>query len=73
MELMNLRLYRSLCQKKFQAFKVTPMGNASAQELFERVKVERATGSTLAAREFSDYRVTLDGKELERFKTVVAI
>lgn len=49
------------------------MGNASAQELFDRVKVERATDSGRAAREFSDYRVTLDGKELAQFKTVVSL
>jgi CRISPR-associated protein Csd2 len=49
------------------------MGNASAQELFDRVKAERATDIAKAAREFSDYRVTLDGKELEQFKTVVSV
>ena len=49
------------------------MGNASAQELFDRVKAERATDSGKAAREFSDYRVTLDGKELKEFKTVAAV
>ena len=49
------------------------MGNASAQELFDRVKAERATDVAKAARDFSDYRVTLDGKELKEFKTVVAV
>ncbi|HNV36541.1 MAG TPA: type I-C CRISPR-associated protein Cas7/Csd2 [Rectinema sp.] len=49
------------------------MGNASAQELFDRVKVERATDPTKPARDFSDYRVTLDGQELEEFKTVVSV
>ena len=49
------------------------MGNKSAQELFDRVKAERATDSGKAAREFSDYKVTLDGKELTQFKTVVAV
>jgi hypothetical protein len=49
------------------------MGNASAQELFDRVKAERATDAGKAAREFSDYRVTLDGKELMQFKRVVAV
>jgi CRISPR-associated protein Csd2 len=49
------------------------MGNASAQELFDRVKAERATDSGKAAREFSDYRVTLDGKEIKEFKTVVPV
>jgi CRISPR-associated protein Csd2 len=49
------------------------MGNASAQELFDRVEVERATDPTKPARDFSDYRVTLDGQELEEFKTVVSV
>jgi hypothetical protein len=49
------------------------MGNASAQELFDRVEVERATDPTKPARDFSDYRVTLDGQELEEFKTVVEV
>lgn len=51
----------------------SPMGNRSAQELFDRVKVERATDSTKPARDFSDYRVTLDGQELKEFKTVVSV
>lgn len=51
----------------------SPMGNASAQDLFDRVKAERATDSTKAARDFSDYRVTLDGKELAEFKKIVTV
>ena len=49
------------------------MGNASAQELFDRVKAERASDPTKAAREFPDYKVTLDGTELKEFKTVVTV
>jgi len=50
------------------------MGNASAQELFDRVKVERATDPTKPARDFSDYKVTLDRQELkEGFKTVINV
>lgn len=49
------------------------MGNKSAQELFDRVKVERATDTAKAARDFSDYIVTLDGVELKEFKTVVSV
>ncbi len=49
------------------------MGNKSAQELFDRVKVERATDTAKAARDFSDYKVTLDGVELKEFKTVVSV
>lgn len=51
----------------------SPMGSASAQDLFDRVKAERATDPSKAAREFSDYRVTLDGKELREFRTVVGV
>lgn len=49
------------------------MGNRGAQELFDRVKVERATDAAKAARDFSDYRVTLDGVEVKEFKTVVPV
>jgi CRISPR-associated protein Csd2 len=49
------------------------MGNASAQELFDRVKAERKGPKEKAARDFSDYSVTLDGKELSQFKTVVSV
>ncbi|HNX73722.1 MAG TPA: type I-C CRISPR-associated protein Cas7/Csd2 [Spirochaetales bacterium] len=49
------------------------MGNASAQQLFDRVKVERVTEPTKPARDFSDYKVTLDGQELEKFRTVVSV
>lgn len=49
------------------------MGSASAQDLFDRVKAERVGDAARAAREFLDYRVTLDGKELAEFKTVVAV
>ncbi len=49
------------------------MGNASAQDLFDRVKVERASDTSIAARDFSDYRVALDGTVLEAFKTVVPV
>jgi CRISPR-associated protein Csd2 len=49
------------------------MGNSSAQDLFDRVKAERSTDAGKAARDFSDYRVMLDGKELTGFKTVVPV
>jgi len=51
----------------------SPLGNASAQELFDRVKVERISDPTTSARDFSDYRVTLDGKELQAFKMLVSV
>lgn len=49
------------------------MGNASAHELFDRVKVERSTDPTKPARDFSDYKVMLDGQELKEFKTLVSV
>ena len=49
------------------------IGNKGAQELFDRVKAERATDAAKAARDFSDYRVTLDGVEVKKFKTVVLV
>jgi len=45
----------------------------SAQALFDRVKAERATDPSKPTRDFSDYRVTLDGEEIEVFKTVVPV
>lgn len=49
------------------------MGNASAQDLFDRVKVERSADTALAARDFSDYRVLLDGTELKQFKSEILV
>ncbi len=49
------------------------MGNKSAQVLFDRVTTERCTDQTKAPRDFSDYKVMLDGKELKEFKTVVQV
>jgi len=49
------------------------MGNANSQDLFERVKATRISDSAKAARDFVDYKITLDGNELTKFKTVVSI
>ncbi len=49
------------------------MGNASAQDLFDRISVERVSDRAIAARDFSDYRIVLDGKELDQFKTEVVV
>ncbi|MBL8966584.1 MAG: type I-C CRISPR-associated protein Cas7/Csd2 [Spirochaetaceae bacterium] len=49
------------------------MGNKPAHEVFDRLKVERASDQALPPRDFSDYRITLDGKELSQFKTVVSV
>jgi len=51
----------------------TPMGNAPVQDLFVRVKVKHATGTEKPARDFSDYSITLDDKELAQFKTIVPV
>ncbi|WP_321991569.1 type I-C CRISPR-associated protein Cas7/Csd2 [Marispirochaeta aestuarii] len=47
------------------------MGNKPAQELFDRITSSRKTDGP--ARNFSDYGIELDGKELAEFKTVVAV
>ncbi|GHV62031.1 type I-C CRISPR-associated protein Cas7/Csd2 [Spirochaetia bacterium] len=49
------------------------MGNKPAQELFDRVTViRRDNDKELPARDFSAYTISLDGKELREFKTVVS-
>jgi CRISPR-associated protein Csd2 len=48
------------------------MGNKPAQELFDRVKIERKNKNA-PTRDFSDYKVSLDGKEIGDFKTLVSI
>lgn len=47
------------------------MGNKPAQELFDRVSFRRKTDGP--ARDFSDYAVDLDGKELIDFKVIVHV
>lgn len=49
------------------------MGNASAESLFERVSVMPSDGAHVPARDFSDYKVCLDGNELKQFKTIVDV
>lgn len=49
------------------------MGNKPAQELFARVNVERNKRRNGPARDFSDYTVTLDGKEVNGFRTLVSV
>ncbi|MGO8695703.1 MAG: type I-C CRISPR-associated protein Cas7/Csd2 [Rectinemataceae bacterium] len=49
------------------------MGNKPAYELFDRVKAERNSDQQKPARDFSDYRVTLDDQEIKQFKTVVPV
>ena len=47
------------------------MGNKPAQELFDRINFRRKTEGP--ARDFSDYSIDLDGKELTEFKTIVPV
>jgi CRISPR-associated protein Csd2 len=47
------------------------LGDASAQDLFARVSVERKTDSEKPARSFSDYEISLDGKALNERKTLI--
>jgi CRISPR-associated protein Csd2 len=49
------------------------MGTRSAQELFDRVKIERKDNGAVPPRDFSAYDVTLDGKALTGFKTVISV
>ena len=51
----------------------SPMGNKPAQELFDRIKIERKDAGTGPARDFSAYTISLDGKALTNFKTVVSV
>jgi CRISPR-associated protein Csd2 len=47
------------------------MGNKPVHELFERVGFKRKTQGP--ARDFTDYQIDLDGKELMEFKSVVSV
>ena len=49
------------------------MGNIPVQDLFDRVKAERKEPNSGPARGFSDYAISLDGKALTEFKTVVPV
>jgi CRISPR-associated protein Csd2 len=45
----------------------TPLGNAPAHKLFERIKIAAKPGVTVA-RDFSDYDLTFDGKPIDATK-----
>ena len=49
------------------------MGNKPVQDLFNQITVKRKTDEQKPARDFSDYSVCLDGKELTAFKTVILV
>jgi CRISPR-associated protein Csd2 len=52
----------------------TPLGNAPAHELFERVTVQRVVGEKGSpAQAFSDYSTKLDGQVLKGFKHVIEV
>jgi CRISPR-associated protein Csd2 len=50
----------------------SPMGTKPAQELFDRVKIERKNKNA-PVRDFSDYRVSIDGKEPGDFTSIISI
>ncbi len=49
------------------------MGNKASQDLFSRVTVERATDSEIPPRDFTDYKVLLDGSPLTELMTIVTV
>jgi CRISPR-associated protein Csd2 len=49
------------------------MGNRPVQDLFKRVTVTRNGDVDKPVRDFSDYKVCLDGEELSDFKNVIAV
>ena len=49
------------------------LGNKPAQELFDRLKVERKCDENIPVRDFSDYAVRLDGEEMTDFKKIVTV
>ncbi|MHB9293140.1 putative CRISPR-associated protein Csd2 [Hollandina sp. SP2] len=51
----------------------SPLGNKPAQELFNRISIKRISDATVPARNFADYMVYLDGKNLDNFQTVVSV
>ena len=61
-----------MCTRRLVVFEhATALGNRPAHELFDRVTVERVTQGP--ARDFSDYRVLLDGQPLEQTIQTVAV
>jgi len=49
------------------------MGSKPVQELFDRVKVERKDTGSGPVRDFSAYTVSLDGKILTDFRTIISV
>jgi CRISPR-associated protein Csd2 len=48
----------------------SPLGNAPAHVLFDRVKVVKRTPITRA---FADYEVTIDGRAVDAVRTVIPV
>ena len=62
-----------MSMRKVIVFKhASPLGNAPAHTLFDRVVVERKDPSR-PARGFSDYAVKLDGKELDKGSVITSV
>jgi CRISPR-associated protein Csd2 len=49
------------------------MGNKPVQDLFDRIAVSQKTDKDKPARDFSDYSICLDGKELQEFKKIIPV
>jgi CRISPR-associated protein Csd2 len=49
------------------------MGNKPVQDLFSRITVSRKEDNNKPARDFSSYRVCLDGEELQAFKKMIPV
>lgn len=49
------------------------MGNANAQDLFDRVRVKRITEDNKAPRDFNEYQIFVDEKETKQFKTIIQV
>ena len=61
----------SMAARKLIVFKHDrALGSAPSHELFDRVKVQRATDESIPARAFSDYNVTIDRNNMPQGVTL---
>ncbi len=65
----------SMAARKLIIFEHTnsKLGNTQSHELFERVTVERNGDKTKPVRNFSEYRILLDGNPITETKTVINV